>query len=275
MKLFSAHVTHRLKSRFKIGNAEIKQFKRNFRIKNLEIKPIQTSHNVHSNGFKINDFGIFTDTGAVTKEMKDTLPKLKSVLLESNHDIDMLINGFYPHYLKQWILSDTGHLNNIDASNLIQNKGTNLSLALLGHLSGNNNSIEVVEKTFETLVKRKIEPFKNKWAIPGGFVQIDESIEEAAKRELEEETGVKEVYLEQLYTFGDVDRDPRGRVITITYFALINSDKIKLKATTDVSEADWFSINNVPSLSFDHDKILKYAIKRLKWKLKLKQRLLQ
>lgn len=118
------------------------------------------------------------------------------------------------------------------------------------------------------LIKRGIEPFKGIWAIPGGFVRINESLEEAVKRELEEETGVKEVYLEQLYTFGSVDRDPRGRVITVAYFALINSEKSKqeLKATTDASEASWFSVNKLPKLAFDHDKILKYAIRRLRWK---------
>jgi len=118
------------------------------------------------------------------------------------------------------------------------------------------------------LIKRKIEPFKGKWAIPGGFVHLNENLEQAAKRELEEETGVKEVYLEQLYTFGDVHRDPRGRVITVSYFALINSEKSKqkLKASTDASEARWFSTSFLPSLSFDHNKILEYAIKRLKWK---------
>lgn len=123
-----------------------------------------------------------------------------------------------------------------------------------------NNQLKVL------LVKRRIEPYKNTWAIPGGFVRISESLEQAAIRELEEETGVKDVYLEQLYTFGDVKRDPRGRVITVAYFALINSEKIKLKATADVSEAKWFSINELPKLAFDHEKILKYAIKRLRWK---------
>ena len=116
------------------------------------------------------------------------------------------------------------------------------------------------------LVKRSLEPFKDMWAIPGGFIHINESLEEATKRELEEETGVKDVYLEQLYSFGDPERDPRGRVITVSYFALINSEKIKLKATTDVSEASWFSIKTLPKLAFDHKKILDYAIKRLRWK---------
>lgn len=118
------------------------------------------------------------------------------------------------------------------------------------------------------LIKRGIEPFKDKWALPGGFVHANESLEQTAKRELEEETGFKEVYLEQLYTFGEVNRDPRGRTITIAYFALINSEKAKqkLKPTADAKEAEWFHISSIPKLAFDHDKILKYAIKRLRWK---------
>lgn len=116
------------------------------------------------------------------------------------------------------------------------------------------------------LVKRKFPPFKGKWAIPGGFVREKENLEESAKRELEEETGVAGEYLEQLYTFGDIGRDPRGRVISVSYFALINSEKVKLRPETDVSDAGWFSINPLPELAFDHDKILKYALKRLRWK---------
>ena len=116
------------------------------------------------------------------------------------------------------------------------------------------------------LVKRGIEPFKNKWAIPGGFVGINESLEDAAKRELEEETGIKNVYFEQLYTFGDPKRDPRGRVITVTYMALVNSENIKLKSATDVSDAKWFSVSKIPNLAFDHKQILNYSLQRLKWK---------
>ncbi len=116
------------------------------------------------------------------------------------------------------------------------------------------------------LVKRKNEPFKNKWALPGGFVRIYESLEEAAKRELMEETGVKNVYLEQLYTFGQPKRDPRGRVITVSYMALINSENTSLKASTDVSEAVWFQTSKLPALAFDHKQILNYAIQRLRWK---------
>jgi len=116
------------------------------------------------------------------------------------------------------------------------------------------------------LVKRGIKPFENFWALPGGFTKMQESLDEAAKRELLEETGVKDLYLEQLYTFGEPKRDPRGRVITVTYLALIESDNINLKPSTDVLEAKWFSINELPKLAFDHDKILSYALKRLKWK---------
>lgn len=116
------------------------------------------------------------------------------------------------------------------------------------------------------LVKRGIEPFKNKWAIPGGFVGINESLDQAAKRELEEETGIKDIYLEQLYTFGDPKRDPRGRVITVAYIALVSSENIKLKATADVSDAQWFSVSKIPNLAFDHKQLLDYALKRLRWK---------
>ena len=123
-----------------------------------------------------------------------------------------------------------------------------------------NNELSVL------LVNRNLEPFKNKWALPGGFVRINESLEDAAKRELVEESGVKDVYLEQLYTFGDVNRDPRGRVITVSYMALINSKDITLVASTDAKETDWFSIKKIPPLAFDHKKILTYALKRLRWK---------
>jgi 8-oxo-dGTP diphosphatase len=123
-----------------------------------------------------------------------------------------------------------------------------------------DNSLKIL------LVKRGLEPFKGKWAIPGGFVRIHEDLEEAAKRELEEETGVKDVYLEQLYSFGEPKRDPRGRVITVAYMALINSEKIKLQAATDTTDVQWFPVKKVPALAFDHKKILDYSLKRLKWK---------
>lgn len=117
------------------------------------------------------------------------------------------------------------------------------------------------------LIKRKYEPFKDKWAIPGGFVLEDESLEEAVHRELKEETGVSINYLEQLYTFGALDRDPRGRVVSVAYFGLIHPDGHTLQASTDAELAQWFEIDNLPELSFDHKHILKVAIERLKGKI--------
>jgi|TARA_B100000315_G_scaffold257273_1_gene305590 phosphoribosyl 1,2-cyclic phosphodiesterase len=145
--------------KFKLGKAENKTFSldKEFKINNLKIKPVMTSHNVSSCGFVIGKFGFFTDTGFVTKQMKKVIPKLNAILLESNHDIDMLINGSYPAFLKKWILSDEGHLSNYNAGSIINEKGKNLSLALLGHLSGNNNTPDVAFETFECLVKRKID----------------------------------------------------------------------------------------------------------------------
>jgi len=117
------------------------------------------------------------------------------------------------------------------------------------------------------LIKRGIAPFKNKWAIPGGFVQIDESLEDAARRELAEEAGVEGVFLEQLYTFGDLNRDPRGRVITVAYYALAPSGDIALSASTDAREAKWFAVDELPPLAFDHKEIFGRALERLKNKV--------
>lgn len=117
------------------------------------------------------------------------------------------------------------------------------------------------------LIKRKYEPFKDKWAIPGGFVLNDESLERAVERELQEETGIKINYLEQLYSFGDPFRDPRGRVVSIAYFALVRPNAFKIFASTDASEVKWFNIKKLPKLSFDHENILNVAIKRLQGKI--------
>lgn len=117
------------------------------------------------------------------------------------------------------------------------------------------------------LIRRKHPPFRGMWAIPGGFVGIGESLEKAALRELEEETSVHDVYLEQLYTFGDVDRDPRGRVITVAYFALVPATAIRPDAGSDAAEARWWSIYDLPPLAFDHADILVYALQRLRYKL--------
>ncbi len=117
------------------------------------------------------------------------------------------------------------------------------------------------------LIKRRAWPFENTWAIPGGFVNMDESLEAAAKRELQEKTGVQDVYLEQLYTFGDPGRDPRTRVITVVYFALLDSERLQVKVASDAADVDWFSVYELPPLAFDHEKILQYALSRLRGKL--------
>ena len=117
------------------------------------------------------------------------------------------------------------------------------------------------------LVKRGIPPFKEEFALPGGFVHEHESLDAAAMRELREETGVSDVYLEQLYSFGDPGRDLRERVITVAYYALILADRSQLAAGTDTTEAAWWGVSRLPALAFDHRKIFDYALQRLRNKL--------
>ena len=117
------------------------------------------------------------------------------------------------------------------------------------------------------LIMRGGDPYKGKWALPGGFVRMEEDLETGARRELAEETGISGVYLEQLYTFGAVDRDPRERVITIAWYALIPSDKIQLQAATDAEAVGWFSLDELPPLAFDHQDIVAMAHQRLVAKL--------
>ncbi len=115
------------------------------------------------------------------------------------------------------------------------------------------------------LVRRAAPPFRGRWALPGGFVEPGETIEAAARRELEEETGLSDVYLEQLYTFGDPGRDPRGRTVTVAYYALIRP--APPRAASDAAEAAWFPADRPPRLAFDHDDILRTALARLRAKL--------
>ncbi|MEL1247669.1 NUDIX hydrolase [Flavobacterium helocola] len=118
------------------------------------------------------------------------------------------------------------------------------------------------------LIKQKYGVLKNKWALVGGFVKDNETLFEAVNRELQEETGITVNYLEQLFTFGDdIQRDPRGRVISVAYFALVNSTKFNVRADSDAEEAQWFSIAALPDLAFDHKLILETALKRLQNKL--------
>lgn len=118
------------------------------------------------------------------------------------------------------------------------------------------------------LIRRALAPFKGLWALPGGFVRVEETVDEAAARELEEETGLKKVYLEQLYTFGAIDRDPRERVVSVAYFALVRSADHLPAAATDADEAEWFNVDDLPKLAFDHAGILKTALDRLRGKIR-------
>lgn len=118
------------------------------------------------------------------------------------------------------------------------------------------------------LIQRDLEPFEGRWALPGGFVRVNESLEEAARRELQEETGVTRVYLEQLYTFGKPDRDPRERVVTVAYYALVKLSNHSVKAATDARNAAWFDVCDLPRLAFDHELIIEAGLQRLKGKVR-------
>jgi 8-oxo-dGTP diphosphatase len=117
------------------------------------------------------------------------------------------------------------------------------------------------------LIKRNIEPFKGAWALPGGLVGNNESLEDAIQRELKEETGVSINYLEQLYSFGQPGRDPRNRVVSITYYGLVKPDAFVIKADTDAADVAWFNIKKISRLAFDHNKIISLAHDRLKSKI--------
>lgn len=118
------------------------------------------------------------------------------------------------------------------------------------------------------LIQRAHDPYAGHWALPGGFVDMDEDLDFAARRELEEETGMQDVFVEQLYTFGAPLRDPRGRVISVAYYALVNLDEHPIKAASDARAAEWYPLSKLPKLAFDHGTILEMAIKRLKAKVR-------
>ena len=117
------------------------------------------------------------------------------------------------------------------------------------------------------LIERDLEPFAGMWAIPGGFVRNGETLEAAATRELQEETGITDVFLEQLYTFGDPGRDPRGWVVSVAYYALVSPEKHSIHAATDARQARWFPVTSLPRLAFDHADILGTALERIRGKL--------
>lgn len=118
------------------------------------------------------------------------------------------------------------------------------------------------------LIQRDLEPFAGRWALPGGFVHVDEPLETAARRELEEETGLRDIFVEQLYTFGAVDRDPRERIVTVAYYALVNLAGHEIRPSTDARNAAWFAVSELPKLAFDHERILATAHERLRGKVR-------
>jgi 8-oxo-dGTP diphosphatase len=114
------------------------------------------------------------------------------------------------------------------------------------------------------LVQRKLPPFKGEWALPGGFVEINESLDDAALRELREETGIDNAFIQQLKSFGEVDRDPRGRIISVAYFALVRKESVTITPGSDAQGVAWFNVNELPILAFDHDEIIDYAVEYLR-----------
>lgn len=114
------------------------------------------------------------------------------------------------------------------------------------------------------VVRRGLEPFRGEWALPGGFVRVEESVDEAARRELAEEAGVTPGVLEQLRVFGEVHRDPRERVVSVAYWALVQRDRHRPRAATDAAAARWVPLGERPSLAFDHDHIVEEALVRLR-----------
>jgi 8-oxo-dGTP diphosphatase len=121
------------------------------------------------------------------------------------------------------------------------------------------------------LINRGHEPFKGQWAIPGGFIGIDEELDDAVARELAEETGLTDVNIEQMHTFGKPGRDPRGRQITVVYVGIIREGLDRIKAGDDAAQAQWFDINALPpNMAFDHDEVARFAIERLKSKLSMR-----
>jgi 8-oxo-dGTP diphosphatase len=117
------------------------------------------------------------------------------------------------------------------------------------------------------LTERQKEPFKNMWSLPGGFLSMNETAEECAKRTLLEKTGIKNVFIEQLYTFTDIERDPRERIISVSYFALVDTKQFHIIAGRNTVQAEWFGIAKLPKLAFDHKVIVNTALQRLKGKV--------
>ena len=142
---------------------------------------------------------------------------------------------------------------------LTQNIKLSVDAVVFGYTSSEGLSI--------LLIKRILEPYQGQWALPGGLVHDDESLEDAVERELKEETGVAINYLDQLYSFGQPKRDPRNRVVSVAYYGLVKPDAFRLTTSNEASEIAWFSVKDVPRLAFDHQEIVRVAIQRLRSKM--------
>lgn len=118
------------------------------------------------------------------------------------------------------------------------------------------------------LIERGVDPFEGRWALPGGFVRMEETLDEAVRRELLEETALSRLYLEQLYTFGALDRDPRQRTVSVAYYGLVKLADHKVRAATDARNAAWFDLDDLPDLAFDHGVIVEAALERLRGKVR-------
>jgi len=139
-----------------------------------------------------------------------------------------------------------------------KNPALAIDLAVFGYQDG---------KLSVLLLNRNEEPFKDSWTLPGAFVKMDESFEATCGRVLQTKLGIGQIYLEQLYTFDDLSRDPRGRVISVSYYALIHPKKFKIATGAMANDVLWFDIKNLPALGFDHTEILALALKRLQSKI--------
>ena len=114
------------------------------------------------------------------------------------------------------------------------------------------------------LIRRKFAPYKDLWAFPGGFINMDETLEQAAARELEEETGLTGIELTQFHAFSAIDRDPRARTIGIAFYGFADKEKWEVKGTDDAAEAKWFPLDQIPQLAFDHDEILRKSLEKIR-----------